>query len=104
MKKFLLFVFLLCGLGLYAQDSHPTHKNRPLNILVGEVADSVAVMDAFIKNSPADYRVPNAPRFAIVGKNEKFYLGFGGYVKGTMSFDWGSPINNFNELFAENGR
>lgn len=100
MKKFLLLLFLLPGLFASAQYSHPTHQNRPLNILVGEIADSVAVMDAFIQNSPADFRVPNAPRFAIVGKNEKFYLGFGGYVKGTMSFDWGSPINNYNEFIV----
>ena len=100
MKKFLLGLLALCSLGVFAQNSHPTHKNRPLNILLGEVEDSVKVMEAFIENSPADFRVPNAPRFAIVGKNEKFYLGFGGYVKGTMSFDWGSPINNFNEFIV----
>ena len=100
MKKSLLILFLACGLASYAQDSHPTHKPKPVNILLGEVADSVKVMEAFIKNSPADYHVPNAPQFAIVGKNEKFYLGFGGYVKGTMSFDWGSPISNYNEFIV----
>lgn len=100
MKKFLLCIFALSSFCTFAQFSHPTHKNRPLNILVGEIADSVKVMNAFIENSPADYRVPNAPRFAIVGKNEKFYLGFGGYVKGTMSFDWGSPISNYNEFIV----
>lgn len=99
-KTLLLFCVLLGSTGLYAQNSHPTHQNRPLSILVGEVADSVAVMNAFIENSPADFRLPNAPRFAIVGKNEKFYLGFGGYVKGTMSFDWGAPINNYNEFIT----
>lgn len=72
----------------------------PLNVLLGEVADTVGIMQAFVDNSPADYRVPDSPEFAIVGKNEKFYLGFGGYVKGTMSFDWGSPINNYNEFIV----
>lgn len=91
---------MVLGLCATAQTSHPTHKNVPINVLVGEIEDSIKVMQAFIDNSPADFRVPNAPRFAIVGKNEKFYLGFGGYVKGTMSFDWGSPINNFNEFIV----
>ena len=100
MKKTLLFLFAAVSLCGVAQNSHPTHKDRPVNILLGEVADSVKVMEAFIENSPADYHVPNAPRFAIVGKNEKFYLGFGGYVKGTMSFDWGSPISNYNEFIV----
>lgn len=101
MKKFLLSIITLGLTGVaFAQHSHPTHKPQPLNILLGEVVDSIKVMQAFIENSPADFRVPNAPRFAIVGKNEKFYLGFGGYVKGTMSFDWGSPINNYNEFIV----
>ncbi|MCH5229896.1 MAG: hypothetical protein J1F12_07895 [Muribaculaceae bacterium] len=100
MKKFLLLLGAVCAMSVCAQNSHPLHKNRPLNILLGEVADSVKVMEAFMENSPADYRVPNSPRFAIVGKNEKFYLGFGGYVKGTMSFDWGSPIDNYNEFIV----
>ena len=100
MKKTLLALFAGCSLIASAQHSHPNHNNQPINILLGEVADSVAVMNAFVENSPADFRVPNAPRFAIVGKNESFYLGFGGYVKGTMSFDWGSPINNYNEFIV----
>lgn len=100
MKKILLTVFMSCSLLASAQFSHPTHRHEPINVLMGEVEDSLAVMQAFMENSPADYKVPNAPRFAIVGKNEKFYLGFGGYVKGTMSFDWGSPINNFNEFIV----
>lgn len=102
MKRTLLSIFLGCSLLASAQTSHPTHRNtnEPMNILLGEVLDSLKVMQAFIDNSPADYKVPDAPRFAIVGKNEKFYVGFGGYVKGTMSFDWGSPINNYNEFIV----
>lgn len=100
MKKLLLCFLGVCGLMASAQTSHPLHKSQPVNILLGEVEDSIKVMQAFIENSPADYRVPDAPNFAIVGKNEKFYLGFGGYVKGTMSFDWGSPINNYNEFIV----
>ena len=100
MKKILLSLLAVVALSANAQFSHPTHKNTPVKVLLGEVADSVKVMEAFIENSPADRRVPNAPRFAIVGKNESFYLGFGGYVKGTMSFDWGAPINNYNEFIV----
>lgn len=100
MKKFLLLVSVLGATMAYGQHSHPLHKSQPINIIMGEVEDSLSVMNAFIENSPADYRVPDAPRFAIVGKDESFYLGFGGYVKGTMSFDWGSPINNYNEFIV----
>lgn len=100
MRKSLLCISMATALCASAQFSHPTHRHQPLNVLLGEVEDTVGIMQAFIENSPADYRVPDAPRFAIVGKNEKFYLGFGGYVKGTMSFDWGSPISNYNEFIV----
>ncbi|MCH5226385.1 MAG: hypothetical protein J1F16_01000 [Muribaculaceae bacterium] len=100
MKKILLWMFAAVSFTAMAQHSHPNHRHEPISVLMGEVEDSLHLMQAFIENSPADYRVPDAPRFAIVGKNEKFYLGFGGYVKGTMSFDWGSPINNYNEFIV----
>ena len=98
MKKSLLVLFAGCSLCAAAQDMHPSQKPRPIDVLVGEVADSVKLLETFVENSPAFVHVPNSPRFAIVGKNEKFYLGFGGDVKATMNFDWGSPIQNANEF------
>ena len=86
----------LCAFGASAQTSHPMQKVNPVNVLLSEEADSLKVYEALAENSPADFRVPNAPRFALVGKNDKFYLGFGGVVKATMNFDWGSPIQNAN--------
>ena len=86
------------GLSAAAQDSHPNHRVVPVNILNADGVDSLKVYEAFAENSPADFHVPNAPRFALVGKNNKFYLGIGGTVKATMNYDWGSPITNANEF------
>ena len=77
---------------------HPNDKPAPVNVLLGEVEDSLKMYETFVENAPADAFVHNAPRFAIVGKDQKFYLGFGGDVKATMNFDWGSPIQNANEF------
>lgn len=87
-----------CALGASAQISHPNQKVNPVNLILSQEEDSLKVYEAFAENSPADFRVPNAPRFALVGKNRKFYLGIGGDVKATMNFDWGSPIQNANEF------
>ena len=96
MKKTLLFIFGLCALNMAAQ--HPNDRPRPVTVLLGEVEDSLKMYQTFVENAPADAFIHNAPRFAIVGKDRKFYLGFGGDVKATMNYDWGSPIQNANEF------
>ena len=99
MKKLLLFISLAAvSLGAAAQVSHYNQKVNPVNLIGSEIEDSLKVYQAFAENSPADFRVPNAPRFAFVGKNRKFYLGIGGDVKATMNYDWGSPIQNANSF------
>lgn len=55
---------------------------------------TINVYQIFLKNAPKAYHVPGAPRFAIKGKNHKFYLGIGGTAKATVSYDWGDPIDN----------
>ncbi|MBR4882948.1 MAG: porin, partial [Bacteroidales bacterium] len=37
---------------------------------------------------------PDMPRFAIIGKERKFYLGIGGYAKASISYDFANPITN----------
>ena len=98
MKKTILALGMLALLGssAHAQTSHYNQKVNPVNVLFNDVVDSLKVYEAFAENSPADSKIPNAPRFALVGKNNKFYLGIGGDVKATMNYDWGSPITNPN--------
>ena len=47
-----------------------------------------------MENAPKSYNIPGAPRFAIRGKDNKFYLGIGGTAKTTLSYDWGNPIES----------
>ncbi len=54
----------------------------------------VKIYEIFLDNAPKSYHVPGAPRFAIKGKDNKFYLGIGGTAKATASYDWGNPIDN----------
>ncbi len=102
MKHYLLVAAIGAGaLGSFAvsaQDTHPSHNDREISLLLNNVEDSVKVIEAFKENSPAAFHVADAPRFAIVGKNNKFYLGLGATIKGTMGFDFGDPIDNPNEF------
>ena len=62
----------------YAQ-SHPSHKDeRPQHLMFEGDADSVG--RTLKENAPAHYNIPGLPRFAIFGKEGKFYLGIGGAV------------------------
>lgn len=60
----------------------------------GGAVDTIRVYEVFVENAPKAYNIPGAPKFAIVGKGGKFYLGIGGKAKATVSYDWGNPIDN----------
>lgn len=40
------------------------------------------------------------PYLSVVGRNNKFYIGLGGAVKGTASFDFGHVVDNPNEFIV----
>lgn len=96
MKKIVLALAACAGLGVQAQDIHPTKVNEEHNLItVGATpTDTAAIIDAFIENAPKMYNIPSAPRFAIVGKNDMFYFGIGGAVKTTLSYDFPDPISS----------
>ena len=56
------------------------------------------VYDIMQANAPNDALLKDAPRFALVGKNSKFYLGIGANVMLVGDFDWGHPISNANKF------
>lgn len=61
----------------------------------GKVIDR-GIIGILSENAPTHYQAGKLPRFAIIGKEKQFYLGIGGYVRGTVSFDWGNPVDNAN--------
>ena len=62
-------------------------------------ADSEDVSRVLEDNAPGNPNIKDVPRFTLVGKDSKFYLGMGANVKIVGDFDWGSPISNPN-IFA----
>lgn len=73
--------------------SLPPHEVTVINPSTAKSDSTGAkIYEIFLDNAPKSYNVPGAPRFAIKGKGNKFYLGIGGTVKATASYDWGDPI------------
>ena len=67
----------------------------------GKVIDR-GIIGILSENAPSHYQAGKLPRFAIMGREKQFYLGIGGYVRGTVAFDWGNPINNPNYFITSN--
>ena len=63
-----------------------------------ETADSANVYKAMSENAPGREKMRDVPRFTLVGKDDKFYLGFGANLKMVGDFDWGHPVDNANEF------
>ena len=60
--------------------------------IVGNANNDTLIVKVLYENAPNYFGAPDMPRFAIIGKERKFYLGIGGYIKASVSYDFGNPI------------
>ena len=88
-KNLLLFSAALLASSAVAQD----------NARFITTVDSVNIYNIMVENAPQRPSIKDVPRFTLVGKESKFYLGMGANVKMVGDFDWGAPISNPN-IFA----
>lgn len=92
MKNFtLVSSALLISIGATAQD-----KSSALRFI--ETRDSLPVYEVMQENAPGLAHIKDVPRFTLLGKDNKFYLGIGANIKAVADYDWGSPISNPNEF------
>ena len=61
--------------------------------------EDVNIYNILVENAPQNPNIKDVPRFTLVGKDGKFYLGMGANVKLVGDFDWGNPLSNPN-IFA----
>ena len=64
-----------------------------ISVLKVQGQDTV-VLKVLEENAPKYFNAPGMPRFSVIGKDQEFYLGIGGYIRGTMSYDLGNPIES----------
>lgn len=94
MKK---FTFLSAAL-LVAVSSTAQDKSSVARFI--QTRDSLPVYEAMQENAPGLAHVKDVPRFTLLGKDAKFYLGLGANIKAVADFDWGSPLSNPNEFIT----
>lgn len=105
MKRFLHWVFAVALLSTVFQTSKAQYASGTsagnidvslyeMDLLSGSKIVDQGIMVVLSENAPDHYQAPKIPRFAIIGKDKQFYLGIGGYVRGTVSFDFGNPIDD----------
>lgn len=96
MKKLLslLCVAAITSLAVSAQNHPALPSEGEVKVIFNAGEPDEEVYNAFIENAPKRFNEPGAPRFAIIGKENMFYLGIGGVIKGVGLFDWGNPIDS----------
>ena len=52
------------------------------------------VLKVLEENAPKYFNAPGMPRFSVIGNQREFYLGIGGYIRGSLSYDMGNPIES----------
>ncbi len=76
----------------YAQRDNRTMESGVTTLLHNDKADASDVEKVMKKNAPQSTKENGLPRFAIVGKDNKFYLGIGGQFLGEGVFTWGDDM------------
>lgn len=67
-------------------------REENVTILTGDKSEGDKVSRAFRENAPRNRRIESIPRFAIVGSDNKFYMGIGVSLRATASFDFGADV------------
>lgn len=60
--------------------------------------NSSEIYDVMQENAPGDAILKDVPRFALIGKDRKFYVGLGANAMLVGDFDWGHPLDNANKF------
>lgn len=99
--RFPLLCLLLAAVAAGAW-ARPQTKEGKKVLTVGfkDDIDSTKVYDILHHNAAEDFHSSNVPAVAVVGKNGKFLLGMGGYVKGVVGWDFGHPIPSADEFIT----
>lgn len=100
MKRIYLTAILLSTLSfsyVSAQDESDSGYHS-LAVKVKAVDDSTAYVSILKENAPKLANVKTVPRFAILGKEDKFYMGIGANIKAVGIYDIGNPIDNQNDF------
>lgn len=95
-KKILLvsIIFFAGSFNIWAQRDNRVAEEGVVNVISGDQTESAHVEKAMKSNAPVGVKDNGLPRFAIVGKDSKFYLGIGAQFLGEMTYDFGGDMSS----------
>lgn len=102
MKKLYLPLFILSILSsaIAVAQNESDSGYHSLAVKVKPLNDSTAYVSVLKENAPQLVNVKTVPRFAILGKEDKFYMGIGANIKAVALYDIGNPIANPNDFIT----
>lgn len=96
----LIFCLMMAAVVFAASAHNPKEEKRIITFGNKEAIDSTSLYSILHHNAPEDFQVSGVPSVAVVGKNGKFILGMGGYVKAVVGWDIGHPIPTADEFIT----
>lgn len=87
----LLSMMVLSGTLAYAQDDA-----APVKFV--DTENYTTIYEILEENGPQHPNFKNVPRFTLIGKDDKFYLGIGANLKFVGDYDWGHPVSDANNF------
>ena len=99
MKKTVLLVIALTY-AMMSMGASPKQEKKITTFGHKEDVDSTQLYGILHHNAPEDFKNPGVPAVAVVGKDGKFILGVGGFIKAVTGFDFGHPIPSADEFIT----
>lgn len=88
----------LCGGALLVAMTGVAQNQQEQPVKFVDTEEITEVFDVMQENAPSREKIKDVPRFTLVGKDSKFYLGIGANLKFVADYDWNHPVSNPNEF------
>lgn len=88
------FAALTSTFTVSAQRDNRHFEKGVVTVINNDTTDASRVEKVLKQNAPAAPNDNGLPRFALVGKNDKFYVAFGGQFLGEGAFDFGDNMSS----------
>lgn len=100
MKIKIALLTSLLALSVSVSAHTPASHKKVTTVGFKEALSPDTVYKVLAHNASEDFQNPGVPSVALVGKEGKFILGIGGYVKGVIGWDFGHPIPSPDEFIT----
>lgn len=87
-------LFLPLSISAATEDSGNVSRNDTVTLVEIDHSDNYII--TLHKNAPQIFNIPDVPRFAVHGKEGKYYMGIGANIKAVGTYDIGNPVSNDN--------